>query len=431
MQALYLPSIPPNQYQFKCNSVFESVYFNNPIRQANVFVDTSAIESIRNEQIVNAIQLICPNVFQNQNHDTNKASIFTNDVKIEALGGGLSNYLFTVKSQRDPDICVLVRIHVGEEDDRFVDRNVENKIMAWLSQQKLSPCYYGRFQNGRIEQFYQDHQTLVCHELKSPKFAPQIAHQMAQLHLLRAPLHICKTELDQDAQIWSRIDGWFHLIFQSLSHHDHSNNAKVKALQVESYMYNEWKWLLSVLQSSSTPSPSSSSSTSSLQALIFSRQTVFTHMDLQSLNILYPKSESNPGINLIDFEYAGHNPRAADIANTFCEHCDCNHLCPDYPNEYPSKEQQTIFLSNYLQFIKNNSHSKDHQYHIPSHEDSENWNTFVEEFRNDVNRYSLLSHLGWSVWSVAQALNSPIDFDYIQYATIRMKGYHWAKENFF
>ena len=50
---------------------------------------------------------------------------------------------------------------------------------------------------------------------------------------------------------------------------------------------------------------------------------------------------------LIDFEYAGFNPRALDIANTWLEHCDMNNLKPNYEKEFPSLEQQRFYLTRY------------------------------------------------------------------------------------
>ena len=53
-------------------------------------------------------------------------------------------------------------------------------------------------------------------------------------------------------------------------------------------------------------------------------QKVFTHNDLLSGNVLIQRTESTaspkryPGdVTIIDFEYAGYNARASDLANHF------------------------------------------------------------------------------------------------------------------
>jgi thiamine kinase-like enzyme len=74
------------------------------------------------------------------------------------------------------------------------------------------------------------------------------------------------------------------------------------------------------------PSSSSSSSSSLLSAFeqgqLFGAQIVFTHNDVLSYNIMIPadffESAEEQPLTFIDFEYAGHNSRAFDIANHFC-----------------------------------------------------------------------------------------------------------------
>lgn len=57
--------------------------------------------------------------------------------------------------------------------------------------------------------------------------------------------------------------------------------------------------------------------------------------------------------------------------------------------------------------------------------------TFVEALRTEVNRWTLPSHLWWSAWAVVQARYSPIDFDFVDYARLRLAGYRLHKEAFF
>ena len=48
----------------------------------------------------------------------------------------------------------------------------------------------------------------------------------------------------------------------------------------------------------------------------FARDVTFTHMDVQSLNILRAQQWDPTAVELIDYEYAGHNPRCGDDLHT-------------------------------------------------------------------------------------------------------------------
>ncbi|CAM9925412.1 unnamed protein product, partial [Ectocarpus sp. 13 AM-2016] len=57
--------------------------------------------------------------------------------------------------------------------------------------------------------------------------------------------------------------------------------------------------------------------------------------------------------------------------------------------------------------------------------------SFVEALRTEVNRWALPSHLWWSLWAVVQARYSPIEFDFVDYARLRLAGYRLHKKAFF
>lgn len=56
---------------------------------------------------------------------------------------------------------------------------------------------------------------------------------------------------------------------------------------------------------------------------------------------------------------------------------------------------------------------------------------FLEEFYVVVNRYACASHLFWGHWAIIQARYSPIDFDFLAYAKLRLDGYAYHKQLFF
>lgn len=56
---------------------------------------------------------------------------------------------------------------------------------------------------------------------------------------------------------------------------------------------------------------------------------------------------------------------------------------------------------------------------------------FIAALRAEVGRWTLPSHLWWAAWAVVQARYSPIDFDFVDYARLRLEGYRVHKKAFF
>jgi len=137
--------------------------------------------------------------------------------------------------------------------------------------------------------------------------------------------------------------------------------------------------------------------------------------------------DTTASVRLIDFEYAGLNSRAADLANTFCEHCDMNNLKPDYEVQYPTVQEQDAFLIAYLWEIQ-----PDLALFLgsSSSESSSRWKEFLDAMRSEIGKYTLLSHLGWAIWAIAQHYVSTIEYDYVAYAKVRIDGYELFKKKY-
>lgn len=308
-------------------------------------------------------------------------------LSVKPLLGGLSNELFVVAD------TVLVRIH-PDDAVSMVDREKESHLVAWLSRQYMAPIFYGRFLNGRVEELYPNVQPLTYKEMVP--YGPCIAQAMADFHSLVAPSRVLsKPEIPSR---FETVDHWVKSILCSAS----------ASTEMAQCIVREWTWLKRQLLAE----------TSASKALEFIREVVLTHMDCQSLNILKDKNSHQPGrIRLIDFEYAGWNPRAADIANTFCEHCEMNNICADFEEEFPSENVQNNFLKAYLERCQPELLKED---------------AVFETLREEIGRFTLLSHLGWAAWSVVmQNEGAAIDFDYLGYGEHRMDGYQWGKSRFF
>jgi len=351
--------------------------------------------SNRDDQIRQIAIAICPFLVDREvklNHAL--CSVAVDDkpselsLSVKPLSGGLSNELFVVAD------TVLVRIH-PDDAVSMVDREKESHLVAWLSRQYMAPIFYGRFQNGRVEELYLHVEPLTYKEMVP--YGPYIAQAMADFHSLVAPTRVLpKPDIPSR---FETVDHWVKTILCSAS-------ASTEMVQ---FIAREWTWLKRQLLTE----------TSGSRALEFIREVVLTHMDCQSLNILKDTSSHLPGrIRLIDFEYAGWNHRAADIANTFCEHCEMNNICADFEREFPSETIQNNFLKAYLERCQ---------------PDLLNEDGVFDALRQEIGRFTLLSHLGWAAWSVVMENEgaTTIDFDYHAYGEHRLDGYKWGKSRFF
>jgi thiamine kinase-like enzyme len=381
-------------------------YFGNSNLALDGFVQV--LSSERDEQILRIASELCPHLFSQSGEDEEKKEV-NPTFEVKPLTGGLSNELFIVTRKDASAPSVLVRIHPDEGDeDGVVNRDVENHLAAWLSEQGIAPAYYGRFNNGRIEEFYENTTTLSSSTMA--KYAPKIAVIMAKFHSLNAPTEVLPKPSTHPATFYGTMDDWLRKAFVLEKKIPNDNMELLTLLE------NEWKWLYSELQTTTVKDPVQT------QALEFIRQTVVTHMDGQSLNFLKDEKDD---IRVIDFEYAAWNPRAVDIANTFCEYCDMNNICADFEKEYPSDAQQNAFL---IPYIRQAQPSLAEQI-----DKDEIWGAaFLATIRQEIGRFSLVSHLGWAIWSVIKSKeDSGINFDYIKYAHHRIDGYQFAKEKFF
>jgi thiamine kinase-like enzyme len=120
--------------------------------------------------------------------------------------------------------------------------------------------------------------------------------------------------------------------------------------------------------------------------------TVFCHNDIHAGNFLV--EEPSKKLILIDFEYSAHGPRGFDLANFFCEfagfECDYSLL--------PDKTTREVFYEIYL-----------------SAGDT------VEQLEKEVEVFYIATHLFWGIWSVLQSKFSPIEFDFLDYARMRLR----------
>ncbi|KAI3455884.1 hypothetical protein Pfo_012547 [Paulownia fortunei] len=306
-------------------------------------------------------------------------------LQVIPLKGAMTNEVYQIKwltkSNRDESLPrsrkLLVRIY-GAGVEIFFDRENEIRTFEFMSKQGQGPRLLGRFSNGRVEEFIRA-RTLTAADLRDPEISAIIATKMKEFHNLDMPG-------PKTVVLWDRLCNWL-------------NEAKRLSSQeeAEEFCLNVLEYEISALEKNLTTS----------------HQLVgFCHNDLQYGNIMM--DEETRLITIIDYEYASYNNVAFDIANHFCEmaadyHTETPHVL-DY-SKYPGLEERQRFLRIYL-----------------SGSGKQPSDVEVEQLLQEVEKYTLASHLLWALWGIISEHVNKIDFDYIEYARQRFQQY-WAKKS--
>ncbi|XP_052196118.1 probable choline kinase 2 [Diospyros lotus] len=306
------------------------------------------------------------------------------EMKVIPLKGAMTNEVYQIKWSRndkeeDGDVRsrkVLLRIY-GEGVEVFFDRNDEIRTFEFVSKHGQGPRLLARFPIGRIEEFIHA-RTLSASDLRDPEISALIAAKMKEFHDLDMP-GLKKVFL------WERMRNWLNAA-KSLSPPEEADAFRLHCLEEE----------ISLLE----------------RRLSRDNQSIgFCHNDLQYGNIMI--DEEMNSITIIDYEYASYNPVAYDIANHFCEmaadyHTETPHIL-DYC-KYPGLEERQRFLRLYL-----------------SRAAVEQSDEEIEQRIQDIEKYTLASHLLWGLWGIISEHVNEIDFDYIEYARQRFEQY-WLRK---
>ncbi|KAJ4720434.1 Choline kinase [Melia azedarach] len=302
-----------------------------------------------------------------------------NALQVIPLKGAMTNEVFQIKWPTKTEKFsrkVLLRLY-GKGVEVFFDRSDEIRTFEFMSQHGQGPRLLGRFPNGRIEEFIHA-RTLSASDMCDPEISALIAAKMKEFHDLNMPG-------SKNVHLWDRSRNWLKAA-KSLCPVEEAKAFRLDAIEEE----------ISTLE----------------KALHQNHQRMgFCHNDLQYGNIMI--DEETKSITIIDYEYASYNPIAYDIANHFCEmaadyHSETPHLM-DY-SKYPDLEERTRFVRAYL------SSTGDQPSDVE-----------VQQLLQDVEKYTLASHLSWGLWGIISEHVNGIDFDYIEYARQRFDQY-WLKK---
>jgi len=426
------------------------VFLNNPSKVCAYSVDKSGSESLRDESIRRALELIV----QDWRGDGEEA-------EVRPLTGGITNLLYLVSNASGRR--VIVRLF-GQGTELFVDRQRENVVFSELSRLGVGPTFYGLFENGRVEG-YLPARALLPEEMHEAHIYPKVAAAVAKLHSMGSLIQ--GLEGKGGYCLWSKLLGFFDLA-RGISFADDGEKEEAKRLLLEQLdlpeMARQLDWLKQTVEEEASAAVMGTPASIAFES-------VLCHNDLLSGNILLDlavdaliKSDGGDaakaqieGIVLIDFEYAAYNYRGFDLANHFCEFAGFDF---NIREGFPTTEVRHVFIRHYLNAacvatseadrcewqqtwlrvakapssssLGSGDEANREQRGGEDDEEEERdrclEKEMVESFdRIVLRRFTLASHLFWGSWAVVQSSMSSIDFDFIGYAKLRFDGYFYHK----
>ncbi|XP_011501489.1 PREDICTED: ethanolamine kinase 1 [Ceratosolen solmsi marchali] len=295
---------------------------------------------------------------------------------------GISNKLVGIWYANNYNKMVLVRVY-GHKTDLLIDRQEEIRNIRILHKAGHTHSIYATFNNGLAYEFVEGY-TLTVETVREIDVYKLVAKRMAEMHLLQPT-----SDVSEDTPvIWQKTEKFMRLMPKQFDDVDKQIKFE-KLIKPHDTLVYEYKILKDNLSQLASP-------------------VVFCHNDLLLTNILYNQKENK--VTFIDFEYAAYNIQAFDIANHFAEFAGVEN--PDF-SLYPDEELQKSWLRIYLETYKNTSEI--------SEED-------VTELYKQVNQFVLLAHFFWGCWALIQSQYSLIEFDFLEYAALRLNEYFRKKQ---
>jgi len=336
-----------------------------------------------------------------------KKSWNSTDLKKKVYDSGITNRLLGFYVNNDPNTkvsaqcaalgrsdIVLVRIY-GAKTELIIDRAQELINMQELSQHGIAPPLYCTFNNGYCYKYIEG-RVLEVEDMPKPAIYTLIAKKMAQLHSIKLSDHFLKNH-NMESKLFDILHRYINLIPKEFK-----DAAKQKR-------YEE---AVPSLESLRGEVETLSEAISNLKN---KPNISFSHNDLLIANFIHDEYQDE--IYFIDHEYGCPNFSTYDIGNHFNEWAGVETV--DY-TLYPSKETQLKWLQIYLDELKT----------LKGISEEKTGANELENMYVVVQKFSLASNFFWGVWGLIQAHYSEIDFDYLEYAIVRLNEYFKNKDNF-
>ncbi|XP_071120428.1 ethanolamine kinase 1-like [Mytilus galloprovincialis] len=311
----------------------------------------------------------------------------TDNIKFKHFTEGITNKLIGCYEADKGFGCdvVLIRIY-GANTDLIIDRDTEKNNIIFLSEHGLCPPLYAEFNNG-VAYGFSPGQTLDPESVR--RYRVQIAKEMVKLHSLKP-----KSGSPPSAGLFPKLEKWLAIAPTGYDQPEKNERFKKNVGSIERLM-KEYEELKKTIESLNAPA-------------------VMSHNDLLLKNLVYDAATDK--ISLIDHEYAMFNYQPYDIGNHFCEYAGVDEV--DF-SRYPNKEYQLMWLRTYLEEWNKQNEIKS------AVTDEEVYKLYTQ-----VNKCALAAHFFWGVWALIQSKYSTIDFDYLDYAIMKLNEYFARKEEF-
>lgn len=334
------------------------------------------------------------------------SEVSPDDISVDQLCEGLSNQNFKVylpnSKQQGLTQCVLFRIY-GKDAGALYDLEAELEVCRLLASYQIGPLVFASGTGWRIEEWHFS-VPLPNRRMRNPSIFVQVASNVGRLHKISSrsdfPSHIRQRPVLST----QRLDSWSEGCREAAASFQHPEQLKqLEAINIEEVLA-EKDWIMKFLVADDPKIRGSG------------LDKVFCHWDCQENNIL----QTHYGLRFIDFEYSGMDYQAFDIATYFVE-CAIDYIVKDHPfykvsqSDFPTEHEQRLFCSIYLsEYLETVVRPDD---------------LAVTVLVERVNRFVLLVHYIWTLWSVIRSPQAPTfnDFDYLQFGQSRWHMYKWAK----
>ncbi|KAI1812742.1 kinase-like protein [Poronia punctata] len=360
----------------------------------------------------------------------------SSDSRIEFIGftDGITNTLLKAVNRKEglskveiDNEAILLRAY-GHGTDVLIDRQRETQNHELLMNHGLAPALLARFQNGMMYRFLRGKASTPA-ELRDPSVYRAVARRIAQWHATVPCIHETNPRQNGLDEITNGSDAisTAHIAPGKPAPNTWTVMQKwIKALPVEteaqrarqSELQKELLWLVEKL---------------SQRPGLGKNGLVFAHCDLLSGNVIIePKGPGTDGagvapneqqqqeasVNFIDYEYATPSPAAFDLANHFAEwagfECDFSVL--------PTRAQRLEFIREYVHTYVSLGGVMEN---TDGHGKKIDEESAVQELFAEIDVFRGVPGFYWGIWALIQATISHIDFDYAEYAEIRL-GEYWA-----
>ncbi|KAF4460536.1 ethanolamine kinase [Fusarium albosuccineum] len=353
------------------------------------------------------------------------------DIDFVRFTDGITNTLLKAINRRpgmsklDVDRDAILLRAYGHGTAILIDREREAENHELLMRHGLATQLLARFKNGMLYR-YMLGTVARAQDLSDPPILSAIARRLAQWHAT-VPCLADPNHARDDRHVNGNTNG--HVNGNGCSPvNGHVNGEKARQDMIDNAAPgkpppNMWtilqKWIFAL--------PTDTDAQRQKQALLqreleeqvkkLSQRPglgknglVFAHCDLLCANvIIHRDGDAVPTVDFIDYEYATPSPAAFDVANHFAEWAgyDC-----DY-SAVPRQDQRLAFVREYIKtYFSLTGETVD--------EEEE-----VRKLMEEVDAYRGVPGFYWGIWSQIQAVISQIDFDYAQYAELRLSEY-WA-----